>query len=106
MPTTIAPPESPFQREPPDTPVRWTRHQAAELVDKEILQGRYELIDGEIISKMGQKPPHAYVIKRINAWLVRIFGGDFVSIQLPIDVAEQDNLRNEPEPDATVLAHP
>jgi len=45
------------RREPSATPKRFTRQDCQYMVDSELLQGRYELIDGEIISKTGQKPP-------------------------------------------------
>jgi len=93
-------------KEPPVTPVRWTRHQCDELVRCEILEGRYELIDGEIISKMGQKPPHSMSIMRLNKWLVGLFGGDYVRIQLTMNVRTEDGLFNEPEPDAVALSLP
>jgi Uma2 family endonuclease len=88
------------------TPKRWTRKECADLVENEMLIGRYELIDGEIISKMGQKPPHALTVMILTGWLVGLFGHLFVRFQLPIDVSEADNLHNEPEPDAVVLARP
>lgn len=85
---------------------RWSRRECAFLVQSGLLTGRYELVNGEVIVKMGQNPPHAYVITRIMTWLVALFGGDFVRVQLPIDVADADNEMNEPEPDAAVLARP
>jgi Uma2 family endonuclease len=70
------------------------------------IQGRYELVDGEIISKMGQKPLHAYIVKRLTELLTRLFGASFIQIQLPIQVNIEDSLINEPEPDAAVVAKP
>ena len=46
--------------------MRWTRRQCAALRDDGFLTGSYELIDGEILSKMGQKPAHAYIIRRLS----------------------------------------
>jgi len=43
----------------------WTRDEAARLT--EILPGqRYELIEGELINKMGQKSPHAFLIALLD----------------------------------------
>lgn len=70
------------------------------------IKGRYELIDGEIVSKMGQSPRHAYVVRRLTELLVRLFGARYIQIQLPIHVANVDSTYNEPEPDAAVLARP
>jgi Uma2 family endonuclease len=85
---------------------RWTRDDCTFLVNNGFLEGRWELIEGEIINKMGQKPLHRICITLLNACLVGIFPGVQVQIQGPIDVADQDNLMNEPEPDAVVLARP
>src|SRR5436309_122918 len=50
----------------------WTREEAAKLT--EMFPGeRYELIEGDLIDKMGQKPPHAYVITALTALLGAAF---------------------------------
>ena len=85
---------------------QFTREDCRFLVDNELLTGRWELIDGEIISKMGQKPPHRIVITLLMAYLTRFFDPLTVQIQGPVDVAPQDNRENEPEPDGIVLAKP
>ena len=59
--------------------IRWTRRQCATMRDDGILTGRYELIDGEILSKMGQKPAHAYVIQALLTWLTGLFGAEFLA---------------------------
>ena len=70
-----------------------------------LLEGqRYELIEGDLIDKMGQKPPHASTVALVNAWLAHVFRPSLVRCQLPIEVAEGDQERNEPEPDVAVLA--
>ena len=95
-----------------DTPVsapntvRWTRQQCSAMRDCGILTGRYELVEGEIIDKMGQKRPHALVIMQLAAWLFSLFGASFVQIQLPIRVKGKDRDTSEPEPDAAVLVRP
>lgn len=106
MPRLITPPLVNQPPEPAPNRKKWTRKDCEFLVNSELLIGRYELIDGEVISKMGQKPPHSFVIMRLNAWLVATFGAAFVRIQSPIDVADADNESNEPEPDAVVLSLP
>ena len=92
--------------EPTPNRKRFTRDECAFLVDSQLLTGRYELIDGEIIFKMGQKRPHSLTLVLLNAWLIGLFGALAVQCQLPIDVAAEDNTINEPEPDLTVLAQP
>ena len=96
--------EAGFARTP--NRVRWTRDQCETIRDSGILTGRYELIDGEILSKMGQKPAHAHVIRVVLAWLMSVFGEYQVQSQLPILVSATDNTHNEPEPDCAVLAQP
>lgn len=106
MPKTLPAPHKFARLESAPNRKRWTRHECEFLVKNGLLVGRYELVDGEVISKMGQNPPHACVVRCFMAWLVSVFGADFVSIQLPIDVAEAERATNEPEPDAAVLARP
>ena len=55
---------------------------------------------------MGQKPAHAYVIRMMMAWLIRVFGETSVQTQLPIHIVGEDAEHNEPEPDCAVLARP
>ena len=104
MPTVLERPRKRIRSQPAPNRVRFTREDCDRMRDTGVLQGRYELINGEIISKMGQKPQHAYVITQVNGWLVRHFGANYVRIQLPINVARIDNKYNEPEPDAVALA--
>jgi Uma2 family endonuclease len=104
MPKLLLPPRKTRREEPAPNRKRWTRRECDFLVQNELLTGRYELIDGVVISKMGQRPPHSFVIMRLNRWLVATFGGEYIRIQLPIDVSESDNEINEPEPDAAVTS--
>src|SRR5579862_3616878 len=93
---------------PEGTPgrIRWTRAQCEAIRDAGILVGRYELIDGEIISKMGQNPPHRMAVVLLHAWLALVFGLLFVQTQAAIDVGSVDPTHNDPEPDAAVTAAP
>ena len=77
------------------TRVEWAGIEAAVLSDQEHL----ELIHGQLISKRGKKRPHVNALVTVQAWLVRIFGEQFVNPEAPIDVAPEDNPTNEPEPD-------
>ncbi len=99
---------APLAAPPETTPnrIRWTRSQCDAIRDAEILTGRYELIDGEIISKMGQNPPHRVTVVLLHAWLISLFGPLFVQAQSSIEVADVDALYNEPEPDAAVTRQP
>ena len=85
---------------------RWTRQECDSLREKGDLIGRYELIEGDIIDKMGQNPPHATVIGLLLNWLCPVFGAPYVRCQLSIRVASPDDRHNEPEPDYIVTREP
>ena len=75
------------------------------MVDSGPFAGRrFELIDGDLIDKMGQNLQHAYVLQMLSPLLGDMFGPKSVSGQLPIEVATPDQDRNQPEPDLVVLA--
>ncbi|GEM_PF-156231 len=80
-----------------------TRTMARLLADNGLIEERYELIDGEIISKMGAKPPHSFTIRLIFRWLLSLFGVDFVQSQLPIDPDVPDAEIQDPVPDIIAL---
>ena len=77
--TLIAPEHETFPNR-----IRWTRQQCQRLVETGELVGRYELIDGEILSKMGQKPPHMLTIILVSQWLISLFSEGAVRVQGPI----------------------
>lgn len=85
----------------------WTRAECTTLEASGLWdQQRLELVQGELISKMGKKRPHVNALVAVQAWLVRTFGEQFVNPEAPIDVAPEDNPTNEPEPDLVVLSKP
>ena len=104
MPTVVT--ETPSRPVPTDPPrKRWTRaecdaFEATGLWD----QQRLELIEGELINKMGKNRPHVNTFIIVQAWLMRVFGAEYVNPETPIDVAPEDNPTSEPEPDLIVLA--
>src|ERR1035441_1283354 len=81
-----------------------TRDEVHRLESLGLLTGRYELIEGELIDKLGQNPPHGYVLTRVMIWLARVFGHR-VRCQLPMEVAPRDQRLSEPVPDIALLAH-
>jgi Uma2 family endonuclease len=101
----IALTEIPMSPAPVDPPrKRWTRRECATLELSGLLdQQRVELVEGELISKMGKKRPHVNALTLVQGWLVQVFGLRFVNAEAPIDVAPEDNPTNEPEPDLIVL---
>jgi Uma2 family endonuclease len=104
MPQVVDP--MPHKEEPTPNRVLWTRTQCASIQEAGVLSGRYELIAGEVISKMGQKPPHRITVVLLHAWLSVVFGTLFVQSQATIDVGDADPDHNEPEPDAAVTIEP
>jgi Uma2 family endonuclease len=84
---------------------RFTRGEVDRMQELGIFDGqRCELIDGELIDKMGQNPPHAQAIRRLFAWLTGLFGPDRLQIQSPIEVKPGDSEWSLPEPDVAILA--
>lgn len=91
---------------PPPVPPRkrWTREQCAPLEASGLFeQEKLELVDGELISKMGKSGPHVKALTWMLIWLQQTFDARFVNAQAPIDVSPADNASNEPEPDLIVL---
>lgn len=83
---------------------KFTRAEMDRMVDLGVFVGeRYELIEGDLIDKMGQKPPHATAIRRLLTMLAEVFGLERVQVQLPIEVSAEDRERSIPEPDLAVL---
>src|SRR5580658_7640046 len=103
MPTVLTnAPEAPRPLVPPRK--RWTREQCAPLEASGLFEReRVELVDGELISKMGKNRPHVNTLMLMLEWLQDVFGRRFVNTEAPIDVSPEDNPTNEPEPDLIVL---
>jgi Uma2 family endonuclease len=97
--TLPAPPPSGLPRRK-----RFTRDEVDQMQNAGLfLDQRLELIDGDLIDKMGQNPPHAIAIRLLQACLIRIFGAERTQVQLPIELAASDQMWNLPEPDIAVL---
>jgi Uma2 family endonuclease len=77
---------------------RWSRAEC-EFIESNGL----ELVEGELISKMGKKRPHSNAQRSLFLWLQAAFGPAYVLEDEPIDVAPADNPVNEPVPDITVV---
>jgi len=105
MPTLIEAIHVPAQTNPPRK--RWTREECSSLEPAGLWdQQCLELIWGDLLDKMGKNRPHTNVLILIQAWLVGVFGVQFVNPETSIDVAPEDNPTNEPEPDLIVLSKP
>jgi len=81
-----------------------TREDCRALQEAGLLEWeRFELIDGELIPRMGKSPLHAVAIHRLREWMSRVFGPDLVEQSVSIDLSPTLDQNNEPEPDLTVL---
>src|SRR5690349_5855689 len=59
---------------------------------------RVELLEGWIVNKMPQNPPHRGSVSRLNRWLGRVLPDNWsLSCQGPITLSD-----SEPEPDITI----
>ena len=85
----------------------WTREEAHALVDLGFPNAeKWELIEGELIDKMGKKRPHVIWQGIVYEWLLSVFGSGRVESEAPSDVATEDNQHSEPEADLKVLRRP
>ncbi|MCC6537744.1 MAG: Uma2 family endonuclease [Bryobacterales bacterium] len=102
MPATMEAPTTPRARKA----VMWTREDCRRLEGMGLLPERWELVQGDIVGKMGTNRPHAMIAQRINTWLLSVFSSAHILPSCSIDVAPEDNPTSEPEPDITVLNRP
>src|SRR5580658_9219799 len=83
---------------------RFTQEEVEALAATGVFAGqRYELIDGDLIDKMGQNPPHVTAIQLLLKWLASLFEVDMIRVQHPVEAAPGDRERSLPEPDIAVL---
>ena len=81
----------------------WSREETHQLAKYGFLNAnKLELINGDLIDRMGKKQPHVLWQTLIHAWLAKTFGPERVLSESPIDVSEEDNSKSEPEPDLVV----
>lgn len=85
---------------------RITRTMYKFLFDNGLLEGRCELIDGVIISKMPIKPPHRIALIYLRDWLQFVFGSKFIQTENPIEIPGEAGEFTEPEPDIVVTREP
>jgi len=83
---------------------QFTREEVGRLLEAGFFAGeRYELIDGDLIDKMGQNPPHAFVIGLVLKWLASFIEIGRIRVQLSMEASTEDRERSLPEPDFAVL---
>ncbi len=86
----------------PSTVRRWTVEECDTLRNIGLLEGKYELIEGMILEKMGQSGRHARTIQALFNALLRLFSGEQLLIQLPIRILNALGQYNEPLPNVAV----
>jgi Uma2 family endonuclease len=102
MPASLTVPLPPAVQSPPRK--RWNRAECERLEALGIFEQQHvELIEGELIDKMGKNRPHVDSATLLFGWLIQVFGLRFVNNEAPIDVAPEDNPTNQPVPDLIVL---
>ncbi len=80
---------------------RWTVDEYHQMIEAGILtpDDRVELIDGEIIRKSPNRPPHAATVQNISDYLTSLLVGKaHIRMQLPITLST-----SEPEPDIAIV---
>jgi Uma2 family endonuclease len=84
---------------------KFTRGEVRQMMDAGLFAGqRFELIAGDLIDKMGQKPLHAFGILAFQSLLASIVSLGRIRIQLPFEIEGEERERSEPEPDLAVVA--
>jgi Uma2 family endonuclease len=81
---------------------RWTVDEYYRLAEMGFIapDERVELIEGEIIQMSPLNPPHAFGSGKVQSFLLRVFGEDWVvRVGLPLRLQED----SEPEPDFAVV---
>lgn len=103
MSQTVIKPSVPKQWETGTRPRRWTRKEYYRAAECGVFKPgeRLELLDGEILQKMGpQRPPHATGVALTANALDKAFGPDYyVRQQLPLVLNDE----SEPEPDLVTV---
>lgn len=85
------------------TPKRWTVEECDTFREMGFLEGgRYELIEGVIVDKMGHGNPHSRAICALMNLLATLFGLEKIRVQLPIRIEGELGRVNEPLPDVAL----
>src|SRR5947207_1320476 len=83
---------------------RFTRDDVERMESAGLFEGqRWELIDGELIDKMGQNPPHSFALQLLVSALLRFLDSAMIRVQSPIEAFCADRERSLPEPDVAVI---
>ena len=93
----------PSEKDPFADRRRWTANDCDTFEAIGILEpGAYELLEGEVIEKVGQNIAHSIANGKTFLALTLIFGADFVLMPVSVPVSDHDR----PEPDVFVTKRP
>lgn len=82
---------------------RWTRAECEKLEMYGLLDGhRYELIEGDLIDKMGKNQPHIIWLTLIQTWFQALFPGQVLA-EATLAVSPENDPSSEPQPDLMVV---
>src|SRR5262245_21590764 len=102
MPVVLGETAPPPAAEPPRK--RWTRQEIEIFERTGAMEGQhFELIEGDLINKMGKYLRHVLATRRVAQALAQIFGWEQVLSEASIDVSRDDHATSQPEPDVIVL---
>lgn len=90
----------------PDEPLprkKFSRAEFDQMIEAGLLSGqRVELLDGDLIDKMGQLPPHALALRLLQDAISPFYRPRLVQIRSPIEVRGADREWSLPEPDLAI----
>src|SRR5688500_11792700 len=69
---------------------RWTVVECHQMQELGLLEGRFEVLDGAVVKKMGQKPAHRMAIVLLTEWMSSVFGGRRVQVESPIAIPDPE----------------
>ena len=83
---------------------RWTRQEIEVFERSGAWEGQhFELIEGDLINKMGKYLRHALAVKNVAQALALLFGWKALVWETSMDVSPEDHPTSNPEPDVLVL---
>src|SRR5688572_29232003 len=85
--------------------VRFTVEEWYRFRDLGFFDGRFEVLDGAGVTKMGQTPAHRMAVVLLAEWLGSVCGAWQVQVAAPISIPAPEGVFNEPHPDLAVTEY-
>lgn len=83
-----------------------TRTACEMLEEAGFIPERWELIEGELVVKVGQKDKHSKAVMLLIAYLLQAVGIEKVRTQTTMEIPGEEGEKNVPEPDCVILKTP